>query len=130
MAPFGCVSGLFRVRFGSVSGPFGGVGVGSGRGAFVREKNITKVGMTGDAFSIKAPKESSKKSAATLEGKSLTRGNVLRILFLFLEDFGGASIEKVSPLNLLRILCLILRPELDRQTSRRNDGLRLGNHCS
>ena len=38
----------FRVCFGSVSGPFrgvgwgrGGVGVGSGRGAFAREKNIT-----------------------------------------------------------------------------------------
>ena len=40
---FGSVSGLFRVCFGSgsVSGPFrvlGGVGVGSGRGASVREK--------------------------------------------------------------------------------------------
>ena len=43
---FGSVSGLFWVRFGSVSGPFRGVrlgsGVGSGRGASVREKNITK----------------------------------------------------------------------------------------
>ena len=34
---FGSVSGSFRVRFGVL----GGVGVGSGRGAFVREKNIT-----------------------------------------------------------------------------------------
>ena len=36
--------GPFRVYFGSVWGPFGvldGVGVGSGRGAAVREKNIT-----------------------------------------------------------------------------------------
>ena len=46
-APFGCVwlrfgsvSGLFRVRFGSFSGCW----VGSGRGAFVREKNITTSG--------------------------------------------------------------------------------------
>ena len=35
--PFGSVSGLFRVRFGVL----GGVGVGSWRGASVREKNIT-----------------------------------------------------------------------------------------
>ena len=41
-APFGSVSGLFRVRFGSVSGPLGGVGVGSVRGASVREQNITR----------------------------------------------------------------------------------------
>ena len=45
---FGSVSALFRVCFGSVSGLFrvrfgvlGGVGVRSGRGASVREKNIT-----------------------------------------------------------------------------------------
>ena len=43
--------------------------------------------MAGDAFSIKAPKECSKKFAATLRGKSLTRGNVLRIFPLFLEEF-------------------------------------------
>ena len=49
---------------------------------------ITQIGMNGDTFSIKAPKECSKKFAATLEGKTLTRGNVLRILFLFLDDFG------------------------------------------
>ena len=40
-APFGSVSGLFRVRFGSVSGVLGGVVAGSARGASVREKNIT-----------------------------------------------------------------------------------------
>ena len=34
---FGSVSGLFRVHFGVL----GGVGAGSGRGASVREKNIT-----------------------------------------------------------------------------------------
>ena len=46
-APFRSVSGPFRLRFGCVSGPFRvrfgvlrGVGVGSGRGASVREKNI------------------------------------------------------------------------------------------
>ena len=48
-----------------------------------------QVGMNGDTFSIKAPKECSKKFGATLKGKSLTRGNVLRIFFLFLEDFGA-----------------------------------------
>ena len=42
--------------------------------------------MNGDTFSIKAPKECSKKFAATLRGKFLTRENVLR--FLFLDDFG------------------------------------------
>ena len=36
---FGSVSDPFRVRFGVL----GGVGVGSGRGASVREKNITNV---------------------------------------------------------------------------------------
>ena len=45
--------------------------------------------MNGDTFSIKAPKECSKKSAATSKGKFLTRGNVLRIFFFFLEDFGA-----------------------------------------
>ena len=45
--------------------------------------------MNGDAFSIKAPKECSKKFAAILKGNSLPRGSVLRIFFLFLEDFGA-----------------------------------------
>ena len=44
--------------------------------------------MNGDTFSIEAPKECPKKLAATFQGKILTRGNVLRIFFLFLEDFG------------------------------------------
>ena len=43
-APFGSVWGLFRVRFGSVSGVLGVVVVGSVRGASVREKNITTLG--------------------------------------------------------------------------------------
>ena len=38
---FGSVPGPFRVRFGSVSGVLGGVGVGPVRGASVREKSIT-----------------------------------------------------------------------------------------
>ena len=50
---------------------------------------LSQVVMTGDAFSIKAPKECSKKFAATFKGKSLTRGNVLRVFFLFLEDVGA-----------------------------------------
>ena len=45
-----------------------------------------QVGMNGDTFSIKAPKECSKKFAATFKGKFLTRSNVLRIFFLFLAD--------------------------------------------
>ena len=45
--------------------------------------------MNGDTSSIEAPKESSKKFAATFKGKFLTRENVLRIFFLFLEDFGA-----------------------------------------
>ena len=50
---------------------------------------IVQVGMNGDAFSMKAPKEWSQKFVATFKEKFLTRGNVLRILFLFLADFGA-----------------------------------------
>ena len=57
--------------------------------------------MNGNTFSIKAPKECSKKFAATLIGKSVTRGNVLSIFSFCSQKIGGASIEKVSPLNLL-----------------------------
>ena len=57
--------------------------------------------MNDDTFSIEAPKECSKKFAATFKGKFLTRGNVLRIFFVVLRRFWGASIEKVSPLKLL-----------------------------
>ena len=45
--------------------------------------------MSGDTFIVKASKECSKKFAAIFNGKFLTRGNVLRIFFLFLEDFGA-----------------------------------------
>ena len=45
--------------------------------------------MIGDTFSIKAPKECSKKFVATFKGKFLTRGNVLRIFLLFSDDFGA-----------------------------------------
>ena len=47
--PFRVRFGPFRVHFGSVSGPFQvlrGVGVASGRGASVREKNITILAIT------------------------------------------------------------------------------------
>ena len=50
---------------------------------------LDQVGMNGDTFSIKAPKECSKKFAATFTGIFLTRRNVLRIFFLFLEDLGA-----------------------------------------
>ena len=52
-----------------------------------------QVGMNGDTCSIKAPKECSEKFAATFEGKFLTRANVPRIFFMFLEDF-GAPLQK------------------------------------
>ena len=45
--------------------------------------------MNGDTFSRKAPRECSKKFAATFKGKFLTRENALRIFFSFLEDFGA-----------------------------------------
>ena len=48
-----------------------------------------QVGMNGDTFSIKAPKECSKKFVAAFKGQFLTRENVLRIFFLFFEDFGA-----------------------------------------
>ena len=63
--------------------------------------SLSQVGMNGDTFSIEAPKECSKKFAVTFQGTFLTRGDVLRIFFLFSEDFGGAYKEKVSPLKLL-----------------------------
>ena len=53
MGPFGSV----WVRFGSVSGRFGvlgGVGVGSEKGASVREKNTTKQGSAGRCAGGKA----------------------------------------------------------------------------
>ena len=40
-----------------------------------------RVGMNGDTISIKAPKECSKKFAATFQRKFLTRGNVFGIFF-------------------------------------------------
>ena len=56
--------------------------------------------MTGDTFSIKAPKEYSKKFAATVKGNPLPEGMFLEYS-LVVRRFGGASIEEVSPLNLL-----------------------------
>ena len=53
--PFGSVSGLLRVRFGFVSGCWVGVGVGSGRDASVREKNIATLEILGvGVFSSRA----------------------------------------------------------------------------
>ena len=49
---------------------------------------LDQAGMNGDAVSIKAPKECSKKFAATFKGKFPTRANVLRTFVLFLQDFG------------------------------------------
>ena len=45
--------------------------------------------MNGDTFSIKAPKEYSKKFAPTLRRKFLTRGNVLRIVFVGWSQVSG-----------------------------------------
>ena len=53
------------------------------------DRGLVQVGMNGDTFSIKAPKECSEKFVAISKGKFLTRGNVLRIFFLFLEHFGA-----------------------------------------
>ena len=44
--------------------------------------------MNGYTFSIKIPKEFSKKFAASLRRKPLSRGKVLRVFFLSLEDLG------------------------------------------
>ena len=61
-----------------------------GRNMHITAKNANdQVGMNGDTFSIKAPKECSKKFAAFLKREFLTRGNLLRIFLLFLEDFGA-----------------------------------------
>ena len=56
--------------------------------------------MNGSSFSTKAPKECSKKFAATLEENSLPEEMFLEY-FLVLTGFWGDSIEKVSPLKLL-----------------------------
>ena len=50
--------------------------------------DFCQVGMNGNTFSIKAPKECPKKFAASFKGEFLTREHVLRIFFLFLDDFG------------------------------------------
>ena len=50
--------------------------------------------MNGDTFSIKAPKECSKKFAATVKRKFLARGNVLRIFAMFLEGLRGRLYRK------------------------------------
>ena len=47
LAPFGSISGLFRVHFGEL----GGSGVGSGRGASEREKTITDLDKSSDRSS-------------------------------------------------------------------------------
>ena len=44
--------------------------------------------MNGDTFSVKAPKNVLRSFAATPRGKLLTRGELLRICSLFLEDLG------------------------------------------
>ena len=44
--------------------------------------------MNGDTLSIKAPKECSKKFKRHFCGKFLTRGDVLKIFFLFVEEIG------------------------------------------
>ena len=66
----------------------------------LREDHVCQVGMNGDTFSIKAPKESSKKFAATLKGNSFPEEMFLEHFFV-LRKFWGASIEKVLPLKLL-----------------------------
>ena len=70
-------------------------------------RNEGQAGMNGDVFSIKAPKECSKKFVATLRGKFLTRGNVLRIFFLFLEDFGAPLFRDGE--TTIKIKCSFLR---------------------
>ena len=50
---------------------------------------VYQAGMNGDAFAIKALKECSQKFAAALRGELHTRGNILRIVFLFFEDVGA-----------------------------------------
>ena len=47
----------------------------------LRSSSPSQVRMHGDTFSIQAPKECSKKFAATLRRKFLTRGNVLEYSF-------------------------------------------------
>ena len=54
--------------------------------------------MNGGTFSIKAPKECSKKFAATFKGKFLTRETVLRIFFCSWRRGSamGVTVEKAS----------------------------------
>ena len=82
MAPFGSVSGLFRVRFGSVSGVLGGVVVGSVRGASVREKNITTLAVLAkDVFGAK--------TAEIMENKK-------PIKTCHIKEFGGRNAPGAS----------------------------------
>ena len=90
---------------------------------FLPHKGHTQVGMHGDAFSRKATKECSKKFAATFKGKFLTRGHVLRILFLFLGDFGELTLPDLAitpkvrtvhyPAWLSSEVCYLESPEIE-----------------
>ena len=65
--------------------------------------------MNDDAFSIKGTKECSKKFAAALRRKFLTRGNLLRIFFLFLEDLGRLCRQGVATQVNLKLLPALLQ---------------------
>ena len=76
---FGSVSGLFRLRFRSVSGVLGGVVVGSVRGASVREKNITNL-----AAQCEIPPH-----IAQLDDHQITHLICVRLKLLLYDFLGG-----------------------------------------
>ena len=63
-------------------------------------REVCQVGMNGDTFSIKTPKNCSKKFVAILKGNSLPEDIFLESCFV-LRRIWSASIEKVSPLKSL-----------------------------
>ena len=77
--PFWLRLAPFRVCFGSVSGLFrgvvGGVGVGSGRGASVREKNITIFFETSEVVEGKLSSTRKPRSPTTSEGHNPPQGS-------------------------------------------------------
>ena len=97
LGPFRFVSGPFGsvcVRFGSVSGAFrvcfGGVGVGSGRGASVKEKNITTLRFKGEMSNFDA------QNTINL-GKMLPKGQIVP----FSRMYSSKSEECIDVLFLL-----------------------------
>ena len=81
--------------------------------------------MNGDTFSVKAPKECSKKFAATVKGKFLTRGNVHIVLRITIQATSYRSAEALSRKNAEKVLWKVPAPNgMPRKVPKKCFGLR------